>query len=229
MNTFQRTKISLAIKLSVLETKKITITEVLNHFEGEILIDAEFIRLDHWILDQLAIQAITSNSLNRIILTVQAKRADSVEQVRCLQNLGIRVVLVRGNAKYLEGVQQVKNAFSQIATIWREFDNVVHLGIGDKLSKTLQQRYQLNLENHDRLGLYGEEISSIMWIYYSRGQLSEEGERFLARRKGNGGNYITNDLTTIIAQKLFVYVDVLDRYSFLNEIQLMECTIKPTL
>ena len=66
-----------ALKLSVLDKYGISISSILANSNHEIVIDAEYQRLDHWLTDQLEIGNIKDKDLKRLIITVQAKRMDA--------------------------------------------------------------------------------------------------------------------------------------------------------
>ena len=96
----------IVVKLSILERYNIGIEKILKQSNLEIIIDAEYQRLDHWLEGKLFDGLIKTNDLARLTLTIQIKRSDAMMQYINLKkyiDLGLTLVIVGGHASYLEG------------------------------------------------------------------------------------------------------------------------------
>jgi hypothetical protein len=177
-----------AVKLSTLDKYQISMSTVLKGTNNIIIIDAEFERLDHWVINQLKLGIMNSDDLKRVLITVQAKRIDANDQLNNLEKIGIRVVLVSGHQDYLSQEEISRPGVELLATYYQKYNNIEYLGISAKVHKKLSKKLDYRINDNVVLELYGEHklMKSGLWAYFGGTELSIEAKNYLNRRKENG-------------------------------------------
>lgn len=223
-----------AVKLSVLKKYDISINSILENTYQEIVIDAEYNRLDHWLMNQLDLGNILLNDLNRLLITVQAKRIDARDQLINLRKLNVSVILVAGHSEYLKDDEKKNSGVFQIANFYQEFSNIRYLGISANAHKKLNQILDLQIQDDKILELYGAHklTQSSLWIYWVGTEISDEARLYINRRKHNGENLSFIKIKGIYciqstaqleeystSRSIYTYMDVIGKTEFINSIK----------
>ncbi len=223
-----------AIKLSILEKYGISITSILKETNQEIIIDAEYNRLDHWLIDQLTLGSIQSKDLNRLLITVQAKRIDAENQLINLSKLDVSIVLVTGHKDYLKANEETRSGVKLVSKYYQKYSNIRYLGISallhDKLNTLLNYRIQDNIV----LELYGDHklTESSLWVYWVGTEISDEARNYINRRRQNGEKvsflkvmelYCIQNKSQLesynVSRSIYVYLDVVNQVNLLNSMK----------
>lgn len=212
-------KLNIAFKLSQFEATGISIVEILKNTKNDILIDVEATRLDKWLLELLDQKKINKGELERLVITVQAKRLDAEEQLGILHKLGARVSLVAGNNAYLTIQEQERNGFELISKYVRYFKNIHYLGVSGNAFDILTRKYNLKFSSSNVMELLGYHslAKSALWVFFTNGKQSLEIENYVSRRKHEKNNN-GSSLEIIIETKkqLDVYRSRRDLFVYLN-------------
>ncbi len=174
-------------------------------------------RLDHWVEKVLENKTLVLDDFKRIIITVQAKRKDSISQMQYLKRMGISVVLVRGNNLYLENTDIINDVYHRIQEIIKEFDNIILFGISQNMIDTIFNRYDIDL-SEKIMGIFGESKGIATWVYYCQHELSEDAIRYLERRNSKSSNYISKELCKVENRNLYIFVDLIDKKQYLSKL-----------
>lgn len=175
----------IAVKLSRLKQLDLDLDAIVGHSHGlSILVDAEYHRLDVVLSDWL--QGLREKEFSRLLLTVQMKRRDSIDQMKRLEDLGIAAVLSRGNSAYLNDVAVVRNAYETFAFALSRFDNVAMVAGTPELAARIGIEDYIIGRPDFLLELQGMQtlVGSSLWIYFNNGFFSKEARDYLSRRKG---------------------------------------------
>ncbi len=221
----------IAVKLSRLKSLGIEFQKLLEITKKyKILIDAEYERLDHVLFHQFRQE--TEDHSERLLVSVQMKRADSIEQLQALDDSGLKSVLVRGNSVYLNGVRTVKNAYHAFSHALAQFETIEmiggstilaeKIGLQDILSDTPQ--FLLELQGYQQLQ------NSSLWIYYNHGYFSKEAKAYLNRRSLSGNVSLDQFIATsengihslLKNHSGYVFLDACCKYRYL---ELLSCLI----
>lgn len=223
-----------AVKLSILQKYGITVEDILEQSHQEIVIDAEFDRLDHWIEQQLKLGKLKQDDLKRLHITVQAKRYDAEEQLHYFEQRKISIVLVAGHQDYLRHDEKKRSGIKLIAKYYQKYKNISYLGISASSHLKLNQILNYRIKDRLVLELYGEHKldQSSLWVYWAGSELSIEARNYIDRRRQNGQElsyiqvlslYFIQDHIKIgnytKSRTLFVYLDVFNKDEFFNNMK----------
>lgn len=218
-----------AVKLSILQKYGISVEDILEQSHQEIVIDAEFNRLDHWIEQQLKLGKLKQDDLKRLHITVQAKRYDAEEQLHYFENLKISVVLVAGHQDYLRVDEKKRSIINSIAKFYQKFSCISYLGVSALTHQKLNTILDYRIKDDVILELYGEHKlnQSSLWVYWAGSELSTEARGYVERRRQNGQSlsyiqvlslyFVQSHIkigTYTQARTLFVYLDVFNKDEF---------------
>ena len=218
-----------AVKLSILQKYGISVEDILGQSHQEIVIDAEFDRLDYWIEQQIDQEKLKLNELNRLHITVQAKRHDAEEQLQYFEKLKISVILVSGHQDYLTEDEKKRSGIKLIANFYQKYSCISYLGVSASSHKKLNKILDYRIKDHLVLELYGEHklTESSLWIYWAGSELSVEARNYIDRRRQNGQAlsyfqvlslyFVQSQIkigTYTQTRTLFVYLDVFNKDEF---------------
>ncbi len=199
--------------MSVLRNLGIEMNELMNVAGAlRIIVDAEYDRLDQ----------ILDGGQNRILPTVQMKRADSLIQLQNLKQRGYRCVMVRGNTTYLKNTGQASNAYANFRK-GMEIGNVELVGA----SPAFLQKAGINISTDRILELQGFQslCGSSLWIYFNGGFFTSEAFSYLKRRGEltNVNRYIATEVSHLLALAenhfLYLFIDTCCRNRYLRLVQ----------
>jgi hypothetical protein len=225
------TEFGFAIKLSTLNNHQISISKVLEETERTIIIDAEYKRLDQWLQHKVETGVIQNKHLDRILITVQAKRFDAESQLTNLERMRINVVLVSGHGKYLSKKERQRSAVKLLAEYYQKYANISYLGISAKMHEKLSNELDYRINDSVVLELYGDHklMKSGLWAYFGRKELSDEAKEYVLRRKlSMDSSSFFKTLSQYIIQSetqlryynkqrsVFIYLDILSEAKFIE-------------
>lgn len=223
-----------AIKLSILDKYGISISSILQNTEKEIVIDAEYQRLDTWLTSQLDAGLIKVGDLNRLIITVQAKRIDSEDQLNVLRDLNVSVILVTGHKSYLKVNEIIRSGVNLVAKYYQKYSNIRYLGISAILHDKLNNLLDYRIQDNKILELYGDHklMNSSLWIYYVGNEISDEARNYVNRRSNNGQKLSFIEILSIYCvqnqssldlfndtRSIYVYLDVINKNNLFETIK----------
>jgi hypothetical protein len=202
-----------------------------------VIIDAEDQRLDLLIQEKIITGEILEHDLSRLLITVQAKRNDAKDQLQNLHRLGIPVVLVPGNNKYLSYSEQKKDVIPLLSKYMIKFNNIRLLGIHAKLRDPLEKELGIRLNNAKIFELQGyQSISnSSIWVYFVGSKLSDAAKSYLSRRRSSvpSNNFLvrnTDQLIDLCTQhSVYIHIDIKEKNDFLKSLSTlcpMTCSLK---
>ncbi|MCE7734134.1 MAG: hypothetical protein GPJ54_04590 [Candidatus Heimdallarchaeota archaeon] len=223
-----------ALKLSILQKYGISVEDILEQSYQEIVIDAEFDRLDHWVDQQLQLENLKEEDLKRLHITVQAKRYDAEEQLQYFEDRKISVVLVAGHQDYLRQEEKKRSGIKLIAKFYQKYTSITYLGISSNTHEKLNKILNYRIKDRIVLELYGEHKlnQSSLWVYWAGSELSNEARSYIDRRRQNGQElsyvqvlslYFIQDHFKIATytqnRTLFVYLDVFNKDEFFKNMK----------
>ncbi len=173
----------ISVKLSRLRSLGISLEDVLAKSGNlDVLVDAEFTRLDSDL--SVIIGNLKETYRSRLLVTVQMKRADAMDQLKNLDELGLRTVITRGNNAYLNKVPLVKNAYVAISHALAQFEGIEMVAGTVELASRIGLTSRLQMQPEFLLELQGYQTleNSSLWIYFNNGFFSEEAFQYLRRR-----------------------------------------------
>jgi hypothetical protein len=225
-STIQHNIHGVAIKYSIIQNFSISLHDILRSYCKTIIIDAEDERLDLLIQEKIITGEILGADLSRLLITVQAKRDDAKVQLQNLQRLGIPVVLVPGNNKYLSSSERKKDAIPLLRKYMVKFNNIRLLGIHASLRGSLEKELGVQLNNSTVLELHGyQSISnSSIWIYFVGSRLSDYAKSYLSRRKSSvsSKNFLVQNINQLIdlctRHSVYIHIDIKERNDFLKSL-----------
>ena len=216
-----------AIKTTHLNELSLDITHILYSTKLQIVVDAEYERLDHWLRRQLQSGRIKIHDLSRIMITVQIKRDDAIQQIQNLTELGVKIILVMGNDAYLKAHEIKRNVINRFIELMG-LNGVSMLGIGTKLKSLIERVSGDIIHNSKIFELQGYQSldASNLWVYYAGTSNTKHMNDYLKRRKSNLQNsYIArsiNDLSELSkSHSLYLYIDGCTSDEILHRIQIL--------
>jgi hypothetical protein len=235
--TLQHNIHGVAIKYSIIQNFSISLGDVLRSYCKSVIIDAEDQRLDLLIQEKIITGEILEHDLSRLLITVQAKRNDAKDQLQNLHRLGIPVVLVPGNNKYLSYSEQKKDVIPLLSKYMIKFNNIRLLGIHAKLRDPLEKELGIRLNNAKIFELQGyQSISnSSIWVYFVGSKLSDAAKSYLSRRRSSvpSNNFLvrnTDQLIDLCTQhSVYIHIDIKEKNDFLKSLSTlcpMTCSLK---
>jgi hypothetical protein len=219
----------IVIKLSTLSKYSISVKEILSTFSGKVIIDAEFDRLDQWLIKQLATKSISEIDLSRLYITVQVKRFDAQLQLQTLAQLQANVILVPGNQHYLSGQEKRRKASTILTKFLQKYQNISMLGINKTLRDKVHKIISLSDNKKEIIELMGFQTieNSYLWAYFMSKEKSDEANAYLQRRRTqkNAKEKIlaietTDALVQVFQQhRVYLFIDILYKKQYLDDIK----------
>ena len=242
LNSLEQTTIQhnihgVTVKYSIIQNFSISLHDILRAYCKSVIIDAEDQRLDHLIQEKINTGEIHGNDLSRLLITVQAKRDDAKDQLRNLHRLGIAVILVPGNDKYLSYSERNKDTIPLLRKYLIEFNNIRLLGINAKLKSALEKEIGVQLNNTTILELHGYQTisNSSIWVYFVGSRLSDAAKSYLSRRRSSVStkNFLvqnTNQLIDLCTHhSVYIHIEIKEKNDFLKSLSTLcpfVCTTK---
>lgn len=192
-NIFTNVK-GIAIKLTELKKNGITLKDCLSGHDLNILIDAEFDRLDFFIESQRTQNLLKDIELSRLIVTVQARRSDADAQLMYFQENNISVILVAGNRAYISGNGQKTSISQLMVAYFRNYSCIQYLGVGGKLLANIEKHLGHTLSEDKIIELFGEyELdNSSLWAFVYQDSTSRALTEYVNRRISLDTNHEVN-------------------------------------